>query len=112
MEEKIFPEIINQSNINTDEIIQLLKNIFDPEIHYSIYDMGLIYKIEVIENNINILMTLTTPNCPEAVSLPDKVFEVLSEAFPDYTVNVEITFEPMWTVDNMTDDIKLGLGLL
>jgi metal-sulfur cluster biosynthetic enzyme len=112
MEEKTFPEIINNSPLNIDEIIRLLKNIFDPEIHYSIYDMGLIYKIEASNNNIDILMTLTTPNCPEAVSLPDKVNEVLSEAFPDYKISVEITFEPMWTVDNMTDDIKLGLGLL
>lgn len=107
-----FPVIQNTSNLNIEQIITILKNIYDPEISYSIYDLGLIYGIDVTINTIHIIMTLTTANCPEAQSLPQNVQDTLSEAFPDYQVNVEVTFEPLWTIDNMRDEVKLGLGLL
>lgn len=107
-----YPKIINNSDKNPQDVISLLKNIYDPEIHYSIYDIGLIYGINLEKNKVHILMTLTTANCPEAISLPDNVHNTLQEYYPDDEIEVEITFEPPWTVDNMTDEIKLGLGLL
>jgi metal-sulfur cluster biosynthetic enzyme len=106
-------EIINENpNIPTIKIIQILKNIFDPDIHYSVYDIGLIYKIVVNEKKINIIMTLTSINCPEAQSLPEEIEKTMKEKFPNLETSVEITFEPMWTIDNMNDEIKLSLGLL
>lgn len=106
------PIIENTSNLNTEHIINILKNIYDPEISYSIYDLGLIYGIEIDNEKIHIIMTLTTANCPEAQSLPQNVQDTINEAFPDYQVEVEVTFEPLWTIDNMRDEVKLGLGLL
>lgn len=105
-------DFINNSNIKTEDIIKGLQTVFDPDIHYSIYDMGLIYNIEVNNNIITITMTLTSVDCPEAQSIPQDVKNTLSKLFIDYSINVEVVFEPAWTVDNMTDEIKLGLGLL
>lgn len=105
--------ISNQSDsIKTEEVIALLKNIYDPEIHYSIYDIGLIYEIHINNEEINIIMTLTSPSCPEAVAIPDNVFQALGTAFPKHSIQVELTFDPPWTIDNMTENTKLGLGLL
>lgn len=63
-------------------------------------------------SKIDVMMTLTSVNCPEAQSLPEDIKLSLEEKFPELTVSVEITFEPMWTVDNMSEEIKLSLGLL
>lgn len=106
-------EIINShTEINNTDIIHVLKNVFDPDIHYSVYDIGLIYKIIVHEGKIDVIMTLTSVNCPEAQSLPEEIAHSLEETFQNFTVTVDVTFEPMWTVDNMSEEIKLSLGLL
>lgn len=102
----------NNSEIVNHDIIEVLKNVFDPDIHYSVYDIGLIYKVIVDSHKLDVIMTLTSVNCPEAQSLPEEIKVSLEEKFPSLTVSVEITFEPMWTVDNMSDEIKLSLGLL
>lgn len=104
--------IINNSTIDIEDITNILKNIFDPEIYFSIYDIGLIYKIEATNEKIIITMTLTSVNCPEAQSIPDEVFKCIQEKFPDKEVIVDLTFEPAWTVENMADEVKLKLGLL
>lgn len=104
--------IVNNSSIDTEDIINILKNIFDPEIYFSIYDIGLIYKIEVSNEKITITMTLTSINCPEAQSIPDEVFKKIQEKFPDNEIIVDLVFEPAWTVENMADEVKLKLGLL
>lgn len=104
-----------QNNINQfeiEKIVHVLKNIFDPEIDFSIYDMGLIYEISIDQNNVQILMTLTSVNCPEAQSLPETIQYELLKLYPDSKVHIEITFEPEWSVENMSDEIKLKLGLL
>lgn len=107
---------IKTSNSSLDvkikDIVNLLKNIYDPEIHFSIYHIGLIYEIHITNEDIFILMTLTSPNCPEAVTIPDNVYSIISEAYPEKKTRVEVTFNPPWTIDNMTEDTKLGLGLL
>lgn len=111
-DENTYIAIKNTSTLDESGVIALLKTIYDPEIPYSIYDIGLIYGITLTPESIEILMTLTTANCPEAISLPMTVEEILQEAYPAYQIKVVVTFEPAWSVDNMTDEIKLGLGLL
>jgi len=105
-------EIINNSSLDSDDIISVLQTVFDPDIHYSIYDIGLIYQVKIENRTIHVLMTLTSVNCPEAQTLPENVNIALKERFPDYDVTVELTFEPEWTVENMSEEVKLGLGLL
>jgi metal-sulfur cluster biosynthetic enzyme len=109
METKI---INNNPTIVTDDIINGLKGVFDPEIDFSVYDIGLIYEVNIQDTQIDILMTLTTINCPEAQSLPLMVKEAIEAICPQLTINVNLTFEPEWNVDNMSDEIKLRLGLL
>ncbi len=106
-------DISNTSSyINTNEVVLILKNIYDPEISYSIYDLGLIYSINISDTQIDVVMTLTTINCPEAQSIPEQVKNTLQDGFSDVKVSVEVVFEPAWTVDNMDRNIKLNLGLL
>jgi metal-sulfur cluster biosynthetic enzyme len=105
--------IINDNNeVITEDVINALKNVFDPEIDYSVYDIGLIYGVNIQKELVSILMTLTTINCPEAQTLPMMVKEAVEKVCPNLTVDVELTFEPEWNVDNMSDEIKLKLGLL
>lgn len=106
-------DISNTSSyINTNEVVLILKNIYDPEISYSIYDLGLIYSINISDTQIDVVMTLTTINCPEAQSIPEQVKNTLQDGFSDVKFSVEVVFEPAWTVDNMDRNIKLNLGLL
>ncbi len=96
-----------------DDIIEALQGVYDPEIPVSIYELGLIYDINVKENNdIDIIMTLTTPNCPEAQTIPEKVADVVSLINGVNEVKVQITWEPPWDQDKMTDAAKLELGLI
>ena len=106
--------IITNTNhqIYVEDIKDVLKSIFDPEIDFSIYDIGLIYEIHIDLKKIQIIMTLTSVNCPEAQYIPSKVKEELEAKFPNLNIEVEVTFEPSWTVDNMSDEIRLKLGLL
>lgn len=96
-----------------DEIVTALHNIFDPEIPVNIYELGLIYEVNVDPiNNVHILMTLTSPNCPVAESLPEEVKETAQAVEGVKEVEVELTFEPEWSMDNMSEEAKLELGLL
>lgn len=104
--------INNSSDVITEDVINALKNVFDPEIDYSVYDIGLIYGINIQNESVAVLMTLTTINCPEAQTLPIMVKEAVEKVCPNIKVEVELTFEPEWNVDNMSDEIKLRLGLL
>ena len=104
---------MTDNKILKDEIIQALQSVYDPEIPVSIYELGLIYDIKIKdENDIDIIMTLTTPNCPEAQTIPEKVADVVSLVKGVNEVKVEITWEPPWTQDNMTEAAKLELGLI
>lgn len=96
-----------------DKIIEKLKSIYDPEIPVDIYELGLIYDVFVSENNdVKILMTLTSPNCPVAETLPLEVEEKVKSIDEVATAAVEITFDPMWTQDLMSEEAKLELGFL
>ncbi|MCI5982689.1 MAG: SUF system Fe-S cluster assembly protein [Bacteroidales bacterium] len=104
----------NQSEKTLEErVIEQLKTIFDPEISVNIYDLGLIYKLEISTNNdVRILMTLTAPNCPVADSLPEEVMEKVREVEGVTSVEVNLTFDPVWSQDNLSDEARLELGLL
>lgn len=104
----------NQSEKTLEErVIEQLKTIFDPEIPVNIYDLGLIYKLEISTNNdVRILMTLTAPNCPVADSLPEEVMEKVREVESVTSVEVNLTFDPVWSQDNLSDEARLELGLL
>tara|TARA_B100001248_G_scaffold156190_1_gene117538 strand:- start:133 stop:462 length:330 start_codon:yes stop_codon:yes gene_type:complete len=96
-----------------DEIVKVLKSIFDPEIPVDIYELGLIYDVFVNEDNdVKIIMTLTSPNCPVAESLPQEVKEKVSSINLVNEVEIEMTFEPPWSKDLMSEEAKLELGLL
>jgi len=96
-----------------EKIVEVLKTIFDPEIPVDIYELGLIYDVFVNENNdIKILMTLTSPNCPVAETLPMEVEEKIRTIEEVKTAEVEITFDPPWSQDLMSEEAKLELGFL
>ncbi len=96
-----------------EKVIVVLRNIFDPEIPVNIYELGLIYEIGVSEIGIvKVLMTLTSPNCPVAESMPAQVKKEISFLTGVTEVDVEITFEPPWNNDLMSDEAKLELGML
>ena len=96
-----------------EKIVGTLKSIFDPEIPVDIYELGLIYDVLVNEDfEVKILMTLTTPNCPVAESLPKEVEEKVKSLDEVKSAEVEITFDPPWTQDLMSEEAKLELGML
>ncbi len=96
-----------------DKIVAVLKTIYDPEIPVDIYELGLIYDVFVNENNeAKILMTLTSPNCPVAETLPVEVEEKVKTLDEVNSAEVEITFDPTWTQDMMSEEAKLELGFL
>lgn len=95
------------------KIVKVLKTIYDPEIPVDIYELGLIYDVFVNEDSdVKILMTLTTPNCPVAESLPQEVKEKVRSLDEVNEVELELTFDPPWTRDLMSEEAKLELGFL
>ena len=96
-----------------EKIVRVLKTIYDPEIPVDIYELGLIYDVFVNEDfDVKILMTLTSPNCPVAESLPLEVEEKVKSINEVKDAEVEITFDPPWTQDLMSEEAKLELGML
>ena len=96
-----------------EDVVKVLKGIFDPEIPVDIYELGLIYDVMINEDNdVKILMTLTSPNCPVAESLPREVEEKIKSIEHVKDADVEITFDPPWSKDLMSEEAKLELGML
>lgn len=96
-----------------DEVINQIQTIYDPEIPVNIFELGLIYEVNVdVDNNVHVLMTLTAPNCPAAESLPAEVEQKAKEIEGVKDVRVEITFEPPWDQEMMSEAAKLELGFL
>lgn len=96
-----------------EEIVKKLKTIYDPEIPVDIYELGLIYDVMVnTDYEVKILMTLTSPNCPVAESLPREVEEKVKAIDNVKDAEIEITFDPPWTKDLMSEEAKLELGML
>ncbi len=96
-----------------EKVIQAIKLVYDPEIPVDVYDLGLIYEITVYPvNNVYVLMTLTSPNCPSAEYIPTEVKEKIQQIQGINNVEVEITFDPPYSQDMMSEAAKLELGFL
>lgn len=96
-----------------EKIVRVLKTVYDPEIPVDIYELGLIYDVFVNEDSdVKVLMTLTTPNCPVAETLPMEVEEKVRSLDEVKSAEVEITFDPPWSQDLMSEEAKLELGIL
>ena len=94
-----------------EKIIENIKKVFDPEIPVNIYELGLIYDIKIDEGDVEVIMTLTSPFCPVAGSLPKEVAARVSEVDGVKKANVELVFEPPWTMDLMSNEAKLELNM-
>ena len=97
-----------------ERVIEVLKTVFDPEIPVNIYDLGLIYRIELSEDNtvLNVDMTLTAPNCPAADFIVEDVRQKLETITGIEKVEVNLVFEPEWDKDMMSEEAKMELGFL
>ncbi|MDR2122746.1 MAG: DUF59 domain-containing protein [Flavobacteriaceae bacterium] len=103
----------NQIHALGEKIIEKLKTVYDPEIPVNIYDLGLIYDVQIsTDGDAEILMTLTTPNCPVAETLPMEVEEKVNTIEEIKKAEVKITFEPSWDKDMMSEEARFELGLL
>ena len=95
-----------------DKAIEVLKSIYDPEIPVDIWELGLIYDLEEEENGrIKIRMTLTSPACPVAESLPGEVYERLMSADGVQDVDLQVVWDPPWSKERMTDEARLSLNM-
>lgn len=96
-----------------EEIVKMLKTVFDPEIPVDVYSLGLIYKIDIDDDaNVSIDMTLTAPNCPMADFLFEDIRQKVESIEGVKSVNVQLVYEPEWDQSMMTDEAKLELGML
>ncbi|WP_185873343.1 DUF59 domain-containing protein [Blattabacterium cuenoti] len=96
-----------------NRIISILKNIYDPEIPVDIYELGLIYDIQIFsENEVKIIMTLTSPNCPIIDSLPKEIENKIKSIKNVKKVKINLTFDPPWSKEFMSEEARLELGLL
>ena len=105
---------MNNEFLQTEEkIVTMLKTVYDPEIPVNIYDLGLIYKVDIDEeHNVRIDMTLTAPNCPAADFILEDVRQKIESIDGVKSVEVNLVFEPEWDRDMMTEAAKLELGML
>jgi FeS assembly SUF system protein len=95
------------------DVISVLQTIYDPEIPVNIYELGLIYEIAISdEADVKVVMTLTSPNCPVAESMPNEVKQKVSEINGVRSSEIELTFEPPWDQSMLSDEAKLELGFL
>lgn len=96
-----------------ESIIRVLKTIYDPEIPVDIYELGLIYDVQISdEGAVKVIMTLTSPNCPVAESLPQEVKESVQLVKGVKEVDLELTFEPTWNKEMMSEEARFELGML
>lgn len=96
-----------------EKVIQAIKLVYDPEIPVDVYDLGLIYEITVYPvNNVYVLMTLTSPNCPSAEFIPSEIKDKIQQIQGINNVEIELTFDPPYSQDMMSEAAKLELGFL
>ena len=96
-----------------DQVVEACRSVYDPEIPVNIYDLGLIYTIDIsAENAVNVTMTLTAPGCPVAGEMPGWVAEAIEPLAGVKQVDVDMTFDPPWGMDMMTDEARLELGFM
>ena len=98
--------------IELDSIISVLETVFDPEIPVNIYDLGLIYDIQLLEgNDEKVKMSLTAPGCPVAGEMPGQVADTIAKVTDVGLIEVELVWEPAWTKDRMSEDAKMALDI-
>jgi len=96
-----------------EQVVLALKSVYDPEIPVDVYELGLIYEIKIFPvNNVYILMTLTSPSCPSAGEIPGEIEQKVREVAGVNDVNVELTFDPPYTTEMMSEVAKLELGFM
>lgn len=96
-----------------EDVVEACKSVYDPEIPVNIYDLGLIYTIEIsAENEVRVIMTLTAPGCPVAGEMPGWVADAIEPLPGVKQVDVEMTFIPQWGMDMMSDEARLELGFI
>lgn len=98
------------ADISMDSIVEKLRNVYDPEISLNVYDLGLIYNIDIDQTDVNITMTLTSAFCPAADYIIDDVKQAVISTGAN-NVDIKITFDPQWGPDQISDDGKLILGI-
>ncbi|MDH5604291.1 MAG: SUF system Fe-S cluster assembly protein [Cyclobacteriaceae bacterium] len=104
---------IESEDILKDRVIEAIKTVYDPEIPVDVYELGLIYEVTVYPvNNVYILMTLTSPSCPSAEVIPGEIEQQVRNVEGVNEVEVELTFEPPYTMEMMSEAAKLELGFL
>ncbi len=102
-----------EADVLRDKVIECLKTIFDPEIPVNLYDLGLIYRVDIMPiNNVQVTMTLTAPGCPAAQSLPIEVDQKVREVEGVNDVHVAVTWTPKWDKSMMSEEAQLELGWL
>jgi FeS assembly SUF system protein len=102
-----------ETDILRDKVVDVIKTIFDPEIPVNIYDLGLIYRVDILPiNNVQVTMTLTAPSCPAAQSLPIEVDQKIREIEGVNDVHVVVTWDPPWDKTMMSETAQLELGWL
>ncbi|MFY0651144.1 MAG: DUF59 domain-containing protein [Cyclobacteriaceae bacterium] len=96
-----------------DKVLEAIKRVYDPEIPVDVYELGLIYEISVFPvNNVFVLMTLTSPACPSAEAIPDEIKQNIQQIEEVNEVEVEVTFDPPYATDMMSEEAKLELGFM
>lgn len=107
-----YAKILSDDEVLEGLVIEQLKKVYDPEIPLDVLELGLIYHVEIIEKKVSVLMTLTNPACPSGAAIVQTVKRALSELNEVDTVEVELTFEPTYTFEMMSEAGKLELGFL
>lgn len=108
--EKLDPEKLKETE---GRVVEAIKTVFDPEIPVNIYELGLIYEVQSLPlGQVYILMTLTSPNCPAAQTMPEEVKQKVKLLPEVNDVDLEITFDPPWTMEMMSEEAQLELGFL
>ena len=96
-----------------EQVVEAIKQVYDPEIPVDVYELGLIYEINIFPiNNVHVLMTLTSPACPSAEQIPGEIKEKISEVEGINEVEVEVTFDPPYATDMMSEAARLELGFM
>ena len=108
---KSFTNIESNKKVSKEEIIKSIKTVMDPEIPVNLYDLGLIYKIEIDDNNVKVDMTLTNPNCPVAGAMPSNLGKAVEKVKGIRSIQVKLVWEPRWHKNFMSEDAKLALDI-
>jgi len=97
--------------VSEEVVTEALKEVYDPELHYNIVDLGLVYDVEIKDGGVHVLMTLTTPACPIGPMVIEQIQENLGILPGVKDVDVEITFDPLWSPEMMSDEARADLGI-